>query len=108
MSKKPGVMIYYDVKQAVDKMSDKHAGILLRAILEFGFEGTIPQLPDKLNLIWPMIQMRLQLDDHRYHQLYYKRRYAAHVRWSNDKGLEPLSYEAWLETDEGRKRPLDD
>lgn len=108
MSKKPGVMIYFDVKESIEHMSDKNAGILLRAILEYGYTGMEPKLPNQLLLIWPMIRMRLDSDDNRYHQLHYKRRYAAHVRWSNDRGLEPLTYEAWLETDEGCKPPSDD
>lgn len=99
MKKKPGVMLYFDLKRTVDRLSDKHAGILLRAILEYGLTGTVPELPDKLFLLWPMIQMRLDVDDERYYQLTYKRKYAAYVRWENEHGREPLSYKDWACTE---------
>ena len=105
MSKKPGVMIYFEVRQTVDRLSDKNAGILLRAILEYGANGTVPELPNQLYLIWPMIQMRLDADDQRYHQLHYKRRYAAHVRWCNQNGMVALPYDQWLTSEEGVKEP---
>ena len=101
MSKKPGVMIYFDIRKTVERLSDKNAGILLRAMLEYGEDGTEPQLPSQLYLIWPMIRMRLDADDARYNQLHYKRRYAAHVRWCNKEGMEALPYEQWLESEEG-------
>lgn len=106
MSKKPGVMIYFEIKESVDRLSDKNAGILLRAILQYGATGTVPELPNQLYLIWPMIRMRLENDDARYHQLHYKRRYAAHVRWCNGRGMEALPYAQWLESEEGSVDPL--
>lgn len=105
MAKKPGVMIYFDVRNVVNRLSDKNAGILLRAILEYGEDGTLPELPKQLYLIWPLIQMKLDIDDDRYHNLAKKRRYAAHVRWCNQSGAEPLPYTVWLETEEGSKDP---
>lgn len=105
MPKKPGVMIYFEIKDTVERLSDKNAGILLRAILEYGANGTEPELPNQLYLIWPLIRMRLDNDDARYHQLHYKRRYAAHVRWCNKEGLEALPYLQWLESEEGAASP---
>ena len=69
MSKKPGVMLYFDTMQSIRHLSDKNVAILLRAIMEYGMHGTIPELPDKVLLLWPMIQMRLDTDDQRYNQL---------------------------------------
>ena len=46
MSKRPGVMIYFDILQVLERISDQDAGRLFRAILEYGRDGKIPALPD--------------------------------------------------------------
>lgn len=98
MQDKPGVMIYFDIQETVNRLSDKNAGILFRAILEYGFTGCEPELPNALHLLWPMIRMRLDTDDQRYRQVTQKRKYAVYVRWAKVHGQEPLSYEDWVLT----------
>lgn len=104
MPQKPGVMLYFDVMDSVKQLSDRHAGIMLRAILEYGSSGTLPELPAPVRLLWPMIQMRLDCDDRRYQQLHFKRKYAAHVRWCDKYGREALPYDMWMES-EGTEEP---
>ena len=96
MQNKPGVMIYLDMLQTLERLSDENAGILFRAILKYGATGAEPELPDALYILWPMVRMRLDTDDRRYHQVSQKRRYAAYVRWAEHHGQSPLSYEDWL------------
>lgn len=96
MEKKPGVMIYFDMAPMLDRLTDKNTGILFRAILEYGATGKEPELPNRLKLFWPLIQMRLDADDQRYHDLSNKRRYAAYSRWTQYHGQEPVSYNQWL------------
>jgi len=96
MENKPGVMIYFDMAPILDRLSDKNAGILFRAILEYGATGQEPELPDRLRLVWPMIQMRLMADDQRYQTIIYKRKYAAYSRWAKYHGQTPVSYDQWL------------
>lgn len=96
MEVKPGVMIYFDMLPILQRLSEKHAGILFRAILEYGAGQTIPELPRQLQMFWPLIQMRLDTDDEHYYQTKCKRKYAVYVRWCKDRGQEPLSYSEWL------------
>ena len=96
MQNKPGIMIYFDVIETVNRLSDQNAGLLFRAILEYGMTRRVPELPKKLFLLWPLVQMRLDTDDERYHRVARKRRYAAYVRWAKEKGETPLPFEQWL------------
>ena len=108
MSKKPGVMIYFELQPMLERLSDKHAGILFRAILEYGLHGTVPVLPDKLYLLWPIIQMRLDTDDQHYHETKLKKKYAVYVRWANHEGTTPMAYEEWLYDQEQKQTLYDD
>lgn len=96
MPNKPGIMIYFDMLETVNRLSDRDAGRLFRAILEYGMTQRVPELPEKLFLIWPLLQMRLDNDDQRYYRVTLKRRYAIYVRWAKEKGQTPLPYEEWL------------
>ena len=104
-TEKPGVMIYGDLHSTIARLDDAQAGQLFRAIMDYGLEGTMPQLPSPLDLLWPMIQLRLDADDDRYYDVINKRSYAAYVRWAKEKNQTPLSYESWLEKDAHQKTP---
>ena len=96
MSEKPGVMIYFDMLETLKQMSDRQAGILFRAILQYGATGVRPELPGQLRLLWPMIEMRLITDHQRYKLVSLKRQYAIYTRWAKERGEAVLSYEQWL------------
>ena len=93
---KPGVMIYFELAGVLATLTDAQAGKLFRAILEYGRDKTIPDLPGRLQCIWPIIQMRLDTDDDRYHQTTARRQYAAYVRWAKKNGEEkPMTFDEW-------------
>jgi len=98
MQDKPGVMIYFDMLDTVKRLTDIQAGRLFRAILEYGATRREPKLPDNLYLLWPLVQMRLDIDDERYYKVSQKRRYAAYVRWTKSQGTEALPFDQWLAT----------
>lgn len=104
-TEKPGVMIYGDLHSTIAKLDYAQAGQLFCAIMDYGLEGKMPQLPSPLDLLWPMIQLRLDADDDRYYDVINKRSYAAYVRWAKEKNQTPLSYESWLEKDAHQKTP---
>ena len=106
-TEKPGVMIYGDLHSTLARLDDAQAGQLFRAIMDYGLEVTMPQLPSPLDLLWPMIQLRLDADDDRYYDVINKRSYAAYVRWAKEKNQTPLSYERWLEKD-AHQAPLEE
>lgn len=96
MRKKPGVMIYFELQPLLERLSDAEAGLLFRAILEYGATGNVPILQDNLYILWPLIQMRLNTDDDRYRMIGQKRRYACYVRWTKHHGQEPMPFNDWL------------
>jgi len=97
---KPGVMVYFDLLPALKQMSNAEAGILFKAILEYGRHNipeSVPQLPGKLAVVWPLVQQRLDSDEMRYLQAVTKKRYAAYVRWARRQNVEPKDYVSWQE-----------
>ena len=95
--RKPGVMVYFDMRQTLEHLSDRHVAALFRAILEYGKTGLRPELPDKLLALWPLIEMRIDIDDGRYRERVQSGKYGAYVRNMKKDGLEPVSYEVWLQ-----------
>ena len=96
MSDKPGVMIYFDMISTLNQLSDKQAGILFRTILQYAKTGIPPELPDRLRVLWPMIEMRIIADHQRYKTVSFKRSYAVYARWAKARGQEVLPYEQWI------------
>ena len=97
MKQKPGVMIYFDIIPVLDLLSNADAGILFRAILQYGENGVLPELEPNLALLWPLIQQRLDRDWDRYQATVIKRKYAAYSRWEKKHEREPLPFAHWVE-----------
>ena len=109
MSNKPGVMVYFDLVHTLEMLSDQEAGILFRAIMYYGMDGTRTKLPPNLMLLWPLIEMRINSDDARYNLKSQKKKYAVYVRWAKEHGQEPLSFNSWMAenlADEDEPLPL--
>ena len=96
MSEKPGIMVYFTTRPLLDRISNEDAGILFRAMLDYGMSRIQPKLPDSLYVAWPLIQTNLEMDDIRYYEVSTKRKYAVYVRWAKERGEEPLTYSEWL------------
>ena len=95
MKKKPGVMIYFDIRRMVKLLTDEEKGKLFEAILDYGETGAIGELTDTLRIVWPLIQNRLDSDSLRYSEVGFKRRYAAYVRWAKEHHELPKDYSEW-------------
>ena len=89
MKKRPGVMIYFTMRQVLSRLSNEDKGILFDSILQYADTGTVPELPESLYVVWPLIQMNLLQDDLRYRHVVIKRKYAAYSRWAKDR-LDPV------------------
>ena len=96
MKKKPGVMIYFELRAMVKLLSDAEKGKLFEAILDYGETGITPPLTDTLKIAWPLIKYQLDADNSRYEQQAIKRRYAAYVRWSKEHHEVPQAFSFWL------------
>lgn len=96
MKKKPGVMIYLDMLPVVKQLSNEEKGILFESILEYAQDGTVRKLPPNLNILWPLIEAKLDNDELRYRQTIAKRGYGSYTRWAKQRGQEPVTYKDWV------------
>ena len=96
MKKKPGVMVYFDLRKMLKLLPDAEKGKLFEAILDYGETGCVGELTDTLQIVWPLIQQRLDLDSLRYTEMGRKRRYAAYVRWAKEHNEIPKEYSFWI------------
>ena len=97
MKKKPGVMVYFDLRKMLKLLPDAEKGKLFEAILDYGETGETGELTDTLQIVWPLIQNRLDTDSLQYDKKVVKRKYASYTRWTKEHQEIPLSYEDWLE-----------
>lgn len=82
MSKKrPGVLLYFDVRPSLRRLSLEEKGRLFEAILDYGEQGEPPQFDGMLGIAWDFIQPRLDIDAERYDQRCRQAQEAAQKRW---------------------------
>ena len=97
MKKKPGVMIYFDLRGMLKLLPDAEKGKLFEAILEYGETGQVGELTPTLKIVWPLIQKRLDVDSLQYDKKVVKKKYAAYTRWATEHKENVMSYSLWLE-----------
>lgn len=85
MGKRPGVMLYFDVRPSLRRLSDEEKGRLFEAILDYGENGVIPAFEDRLGVAWDFIQPKIDADSQRYQKITGSRRDAAYARWHPEK-----------------------
>lgn len=84
--KKPGVMLYFDIRPSLSRMTKEQQGEMFCAILDYGEYGTEPEFSDQtLYFVWDFIKPRLEKDDEAYKVKAEKAKAAADARWSNAK-----------------------
>ena len=93
---KPGVMLYFEMRNVFEELSNEKRGILLSAILDYSEHGIQPDFRGSLRIAWASIQPRLDRDDENYAHKSPQRRYAVYIRESKKDGVLPLPYEQWL------------
>jgi len=81
MAKRPGVMLYFELRPCLRRLTDGEKGQLLEAILDYGEEGTEPALEGMAALAWDFIRPRIDRDGEHYRELCEKNRLSANKRW---------------------------
>ena len=95
MKKQPGVMLYFDVREAVAQLSYEEKGMLLDAILDYGQKAQEPEFASKtLGLIWPFVRKDIHRDAQRYRERQEQARQAAAKRWNKQGEEMPNDAEA--------------
>ena len=93
---KPGVMLYFEMRNVFEELSNEKRGILVSAILDYSEHGIQPDFRGSLRIAWASIQPRLDRDDEAYLRSVQQRRYAVYVRESKKDGTLPLPFDEWL------------
>lgn len=62
------VKIFCDISETVDVLSDAEAGRLLKAMLHYGMDGTVDQLPGQEKLVFHMLKAQIDRDRDSYDQ----------------------------------------
>ena len=81
MGKQPGVMLYFEIRPCLARLTLDQQGQLFNAILDYGELGIEPNFDYMLGIAWDFIKPRLDRDKERYDELSRKRAEAAMVRW---------------------------
>ena len=103
---KPGVMLYFKMRNVFEELSNEKRGILVSAILDYSEHGIQPDFRGSLRIAWASIQPRLDRDGENYAHKCQQRRYALYARECKRDGAEPLSYKEWrVSKDSEAKRP---
>lgn len=72
MGKRPGVMIYYEMRPS-RKLSDAERLRLYDAMMDFGEFGTVPELDGAVGIVWDYLQSILERSDRKYTETCEKR-----------------------------------
>ena len=83
MKKKPGVMIYFEICDALELLTNEQRGQIMMAILDYGQRGITPEFEDAtLAICWSFVKKRLDADDERYWKTVEQGANAARKRWA--------------------------
>ena len=93
--RQPGVMLYFDIRPCLTRLTMDEQGQLFRAILNYGEDGTAPDFDYMLGIAWDFIKPRLERDRERYAETCRKKQHAAYVRECGRYGEVPLSFADW-------------
>lgn len=81
-AKRPGAMIYFDLRPAMKRLSAEQKGHLFDAIMAYSEDGEEPEFADiALEIVWDFVKPRLDDGAGRYEETCAKRKQAANTRW---------------------------
>lgn len=63
---KPGVMVYFDIRPCIARLSLSEKGQLFDAILDYAENGVEPEIDGGLGVAWDFIRPRIDKDSERY------------------------------------------
>lgn len=95
MSQRPGVMLFFDVRPALKRLTIEERGRLFEAILDYGELGLLPEFEGGLGIVWDFIQPRIDQDAARYADRVLKTKYSVYAREAKKAGIQPVEFEIW-------------
>lgn len=92
---KPGVVVYFDIRPCIARLSLSEKGQLFDAILDYAENGVEPEIDGGLGVAWDFIRPRIDKDSARYARKVESNQYAVFTRELKKRGLEPVSRDVW-------------
>ena len=96
MTERPGVMLYFDILPALEKMEASDAGRLFVAVLRYAQGGTEPELDGSADLVWSFIKSSIDRDGRRYRHKQLQAQWKVYCREERKFGREPLPFDSWI------------
>lgn len=93
--KRPGTMIYFDLREPLKFLTVEEKGRLLDAILDYGELGSVPDFEGALAMCWAFVQPKIDRDGEQYQKSVDKRKYAVYCREEKKSGREPIGFDDW-------------
>ena len=93
---RPGVMLYFDILPALEKMDASDAGRLFVAVLRYAQSGIEPELEGAADLVWSFIKSSLDRDALRYRDIQLQAQWKVYCREEKKRGREPLRFGDWM------------
>ena len=100
---RPGVMVYFELIEAMETMSDSNKGRLFSGLMNYAAYGIEPNFTGVLATLWPLIQSKIDRDGEAYAKVITSRRKAGIARWwrryAVEHGIDPHDRQAraqWL------------
>lgn len=84
-AKRPGVMLWFDIRPSLKRLSNEEKGRLFEAIMDYGETGVLPDFEGMTGIAWDFIRPRIDLDAERYEQAVQQRRDAVNKRWHGEQ-----------------------
>lgn len=96
MGKRPGIMVYFDILDALEDYNTEEAGQLFLAMLRYGDTGELPEFTDRgMRTLWISTKRKLDMDNLRYERTCSNRRYSTYVREAKKRGETLMDREEW-------------
>lgn len=102
INNRPGVMLYFSVRPALDRLSNEDLGILFKSIMDYAELNTVPDFTDNalLGLAWDFIMPSIDSDRLRYDMTCTQNSYKVFKREFEKKhpDEECPTFESWLDS----------
>lgn len=105
---RPGIMVYFEILEAIRELPDRDKGKLFVAMLEYGQNGAPPKLKGALVAVWPFVRRMIDKDGNRYDDMKLQREYAAFCKKRKRIWMPKIPFDEWIAmTDDERQRAVD-
>lgn len=105
---RPGIMVYFEILEAIRELPDRDKGKLFVAMMEYGKNGVPPKLKGALSAVWPFVRQMIDKDENRYEDMKLQREYAAFCKKRKRIWMPKIPFDDWIVmTDDERQRAVD-